>query len=75
MTPVVKDGLGSTSDVEVGGTSFKLLFSNLALELREMRTHVLIGLLSADTPAHLHVLGHAARDGDHGCRICCPKKC
>ena len=72
---VVNNGLGGTSDVEVGGAgpgaSFEVLFSNLVLELQEMRTQ--IGLLSADTPAQLHVLRHTVSDEDHGCRICCPK--
>jgi len=76
MKLVVKDGLGASNEVEVGGAgsgaSFEVLFSNLVLELREMRTQ--IQLLSADMPAQLHVLGHAARD-DHGCRICCSKRC
>ena len=75
---IVKDGLGSRSDkVEPGdagsASSFEALFSNLVLELREMRTQ--IGLLSADSPAHLHVIGHTARSEDHRCRICCPKMC
>jgi len=63
--------------VEVGGTgpgtNFEILFLSLVLELRETRTQ--IGVLSADAPARLHVLGHTARGGDHGCRICHPKMC
>ena len=75
---VVKDELGGGNDEgEVGGagsgTSFEVLFANLVLELQEMR--IQIGVLPADAPAHLHVLGHTARGRDHGCRICCPKMC
>ena len=75
---VVKDELGGRSDKgEVGGagsgTSFEVLFANLVLELRE--TRIQIGVLPADAPAHLHVLGHTARGRDHGCRISCPKIC
>ena len=78
MDLIVKDTLGNRSDeVEPGdagsASSFEALFSNLVLELQEMRTQ--IGLLSADAPAHLYVVGHTARSEDHGCRICCPKMC
>ena len=70
---VVKDELGGRSDKgEVGGagsgTSFEVLFANLVLELRE--TRIQIGVLPADAPAHLHVLGHTARGGDHGPKMC-----